>query len=232
MKRFSNTILFSEIIQHLCAGTMTITKLSKHRKKKLVFARNRLKEHGELRTTAPAVEGFLSDSEFRTDCLPPFKVAQSTPPPLKFTPLSTNSTALVPSLSPPYEKRRYVEPTPKEKKRLLQNMKNFVVNLPPRSPIRKPVIKRLSNGVRPSVVASTFDVSPSTISRAKNAEESVMKAVIPRYPSGVKRKRIGDDDIGIMDEFLDEYAPFLSGRHYRLIPCPFSALHRKYLAWM
>ncbi len=86
---------------------------------------------------------------------------------------------------------------------------NMVQNLPPKSPLRKPIIQHFGHCVETSSeLANLFQVSNATISRSLQLEDNYLLEM--KYPVKVKRDRFGDAKVQIAEWYKTTF-PVVSG---------------------
>ena len=95
-----------------------------------------------------------------------------------------------------------------------ENLMNMIKELPPTSPIRRNLLKFITNGVPIEFAAIDFNISIKTLQNAQKDKEDILFELKSRPDT--KRQKIPDEDIEIAIEFLNETIPVVSGRDYRL----------------
>ena len=87
--------------------------------------------------------------------------------------------------------------------------------LPHNSPLRRPLLQKLVQGLHINEITSTLNISKRTYFRLLSDEGNLCLDM--RYTPGVKRQRIENDQLTVAGPFLDENFPMTSGRDFRVI---------------
>jgi len=76
-----------------------------------------------------------------------------------------------------------------------KNIVNFLQQLPEKSPLRKPLIKAMSEGLAPSRLTSILPISKRTIMYSKKLADNDNLLLTIRYKPNVTRKRPGQEEV-------------------------------------
>ena len=108
----------------------------------------------------------------------------------------------------------------------MENAQTLYAILPNTSPVARPILKELSNEIDVKTASKVFSVSKKTIYNARNDKENNL--IKYKYKPNTKRTRIGNDQIEIAMNFLNEKFPCGSGRNYRVIKLTKDCLYIHY----
>jgi len=97
---------------------------------------------------------------------------------------------------------------------LFFGFKDYVDELPPTSPARKILLKIALEHADVKSVSHYFEFSETTVRKANCEEDDFIKAMKSR--PGITRKRIYTSDEEVLEEFMNEYIPVVSGRSFRV----------------
>ena len=109
------------------------------------------------------------------------------------------------------------------------NSKNLVGMLPSNSPLRRPIVRELSKGMDVADASNLFSLSKKTIYNAINDKENILLGC--KYKINAKRQRIGEEQVQIAMNFLNEKYPDVSGRNYRVIKLTKDCLYIHYYVY-
>lgn len=98
---------------------------------------------------------------------------------------------------------------------IVDNAVQCLEALPHNSPISRPLIRHLSQGLTASQAKELLGVERTTFYRARSDKKDFLLDL--KYTPEAKRQRIADDALQIVEQFLDENFPVSSGRDYRVI---------------
>ena len=98
---------------------------------------------------------------------------------------------------------------------LTHNVKQMIKDLPPNSPIRRPLVFRLSRGMTTRTAGSVLGISHTMVSHARNSSPKDDWIVNLRYAPGVTCDQWNEQAVDLFYEVMDEMVPHVSGREFR-----------------
>jgi len=113
-----------------------------------------------------------------------------------------------------------------------QNTLDLLDSMPQNSPLRQPILHFLTKNIMAKDAAKLFETGLRTIQRAKAVSEEQVELLFMKYRQGVHRNRLDLEDLYNLDRFIDEIAPFQSGRKWRLLSITLDKFFQLYVTKM
>ena len=99
------------------------------------------------------------------------------------------------------------------KQQIVNNTLDLISKLPPRSPIRRPLLSFFLQGLSEEQAQNIYGISDRTYKRVLDEDGSILVEL--KYKPDVTRKRISDSQLIEAKEILDDLIPVQSGRDFR-----------------
>lgn len=112
--------------------------------------------------------------------------------------------------------------------KIAENCKHLVVDLPPNSPFRRPILAYLVAGLALPTALEFFGISRRTYQRIQEDIGNNLMEV--KYTIGVTRTRVSEQQLADIQRILDDILPKQSGRDWRSQECTDKKLYETYVA--
>jgi len=114
-------------------------------------------------------------------------------------------------------------------RRYLWVSKIISINFPPTSPNRKSLVNIALEYADIDSVGNYFKLSTVTVRKARREEDDFIQSMKSR--PNLKRKRLFESDADVIQEFLDEEIPVISGRSFRVQSITDEELYARYFGY-